>query len=187
MKTRLLAMLACVAAALAGRPAAAEPMHCAVTDRSAKSVGPVTMELGRFEGDIDSDSLGAPVPGQWALGGEFRMFGYPSARAVRRGRFALIDIVLGGNPFLELVLDRRAPRAWIRAYVFPDGRVRVLEWRADCTPMPIETGLPPPPPSLVAEGSTAPTSGPLVPHDRVRPGGARLWLIGRRAPAEIVR
>ena len=181
MSSRLAAALAGVAATLTGHPAAARPMHCIVAGGT-QTVDSASIGIRRFEGDIDPQSLAAATPAQWTLGGDFTMFRSLSAHAVDRGRFTLIDLVLGGDPFLELVVDRQAPRAWIRGYVFPYGRVRVREWRAACEPAPPDEALPPPPPSIVADGSPAPPQRrPLPP-----PSPSERRLMGPRAPAEIV-
>lgn len=186
MRARLLAIPIVAMAALASQPAAAWPMHCVVAGGD-QAAGSATIGLGRFEGDIDPDTLTDPIPTRWRLSGEFTMFTHLNAHAVRRDRFVLIDVALGGNPYLELVVDRLAPRAWIRGYIYPDGTVRVREWPAICDPPPPEAALPPPPPSLVADGSPAPGYGPLVPP-HLSPFELRPWRprISPLAPAEIV-
>jgi len=183
--TRLLTVLACGATVLAQRPAMASPMHCVIAGGD-QAAGSATLGIGRFEGDIDASTLTEPTPAQWTLGGNFGLFHDLRAHAVQQGRFVLIDVKMGDNPYLELVVDQLSARAWIRGYIYPDGRVWVREWAATCDPSPPD-GLPPPPPSVVAAGSPAPTTGPLIPrHSKASPP-ARLWLIDRRAPAEIAR
>jgi hypothetical protein len=187
MRARLSVLLALATATLAAQPVAAMSMHCIVAGGD-QAAGSATIGLGRFEGDIDPDTLTASPPAQWALGGAFTIFKHLNAHAVRLGRFVLIDVALGGNPYLELVLDRRAPRAWIRGYIFPDGKVRVREWVATCDPSPPDGALPPPPPPLVADGSPAPTTGPGLPS-KLPPLELRPWRprLDPLAPAEIVK
>lgn len=188
MAARLVTMFGCVITMLSGEPAAALPMHCVVAGGS-QTADSASVEIGRFEGDIDPETLIATGPAQWALSGGFDLFRHLGPRAVRHGRFVLIDVAMGGNPSLELVVDRRAPRAWIRAYVYPDDVVRVREWPATCDPLPDQTMLPPPPAALVPDGSPAPTSGPLLPHSLSKPLERRPWRprIDPMAPAEVVK
>ena len=160
MGVRTLAAATCLLPVIFTTPVAARPLHCVVPPGSQKVEGGEA-SIGRFEGDIELQSLASPKPKDWILTGAFTYFRGPHAHVTWLGRFVVIDTRLDDKPFWELVVDRRASHVWVRAFGYPNGRLHAFQWEGQCGVTMPETM--PPPPALTTTHDLVFAPPPLSP------------------------